>query len=115
MQVSSDSLTNPLLHVQPEMFVAPWAEVELDGHDLQPTDSSPYVFATHSQSVKFVDASETVVKSVPHDKHAWLPAVSLYVPILHAVHGPPSGPVYPELHAHTVPPAADIVISGAQS
>ena len=34
-----------------------------------------------------------------HNTHALEPLATLYVPAPHDTHGPPSGPVYPALHA----------------
>ena len=51
----------------------------------------------------------------PHDVHAALPAVSLYVPAPHSAHEPPSGPEKPALQTHAVAavlPAGDVLEAG---
>jgi hypothetical protein len=60
------------------------------------------------------DATDTAAvvvlyKSTPQNVQARAPAVSLYLPAPHAVHVPPSGPVYPALHRHQLvaTPAGD--------
>ena len=48
-------------------------------------------------------------------EHSALPAVSLYLPATHAVHSPPSGPVYPALHLQSVNvslPAVELEFAG---
>ena len=40
---------------------------------------------------------------------AWVPCVSLYFPVSHAIHVPPFGPVYPGLHRQLVEPVEPLV------
>ena len=39
---------------------------------------------------------------LPHDVHAAVPLVVLYLPTTHATQGPPFGPVYPMMHMQAV-------------
>jgi hypothetical protein len=47
-----------------------------------------------------------------HAAHSPEPEAFLYVPTAHAAHGPPSGPVYPALHAQSV---AAVLPAGASA
>ena len=47
-----------------------------------------------------------------HVLHEPVPTVDLYLPISHAVHVPPSGPVYPVLHGQLLLAAGENVFTG---
>ena len=78
----------PTLHVQAARTALEIGELELVGHPIQ-------VVAT---------VAPTVVEYVPaaQSEHAALPVAVLYLPVMHEVHVPPSGPVKPTLQVQAV-------------
>ena len=54
----------------------------------------------HSQSKILALPEYRVVLCIGHDVHVFVS--DLYLPTSHAVHSPPSAPVYPPLHLHAV-------------
>ena len=82
------------------------------GHAVHSPPSGPVYPAMHSQSVTLSLPAADVASDDGQAKHSALPAVSLYLPAGHAVHSPPSGPVYPASHLQSVTlslPAALVV------
>jgi hypothetical protein len=77
---------DPALQVQFAKASLPGGEFEFDGQRMH---VEPVVAFT---DVEYVPATQFV--------HAADPAVNLYFPATHAAHGPPFGPVHPELQAH---------------
>jgi hypothetical protein len=78
---------NPTLQVQLVDVVLPAGELEFAGHARQvSTDVAPVV-------VEYVPAPQLL--------HAAEPLASLYVPVAHAEHVSPSGPVKPTLHVQS--------------
>ena len=86
------------------------------GHDVEPV-TSLYLPGTHatqaipSGPVYPVLQTHWLSSALPvpavfvytgHTVHACDPSQSLYVPLAHSAHGPPSGPVNPATHEHTV-------------
>ena len=72
-----------------------------------------YVHARHTSG----DVAATAVDSVrgPHFVQELEPYTSLYVPATHAVHGPPTAPVYPGGHRHAaaeVLPTRETLLAG---
>ena len=56
--------------------------------------STQALSATAPVVVRYFPAAQAV--------QAWVPCVSLYFPVSHAIHVPPFGPVYPRLHRQAV-------------
>jgi len=110
----------PALHLQSVRASLPVADVELDDgqamhpalpaaslyvpatHAVHSPPSGPVYPALHLQAVTLSFPAADVESDDGQAKHSALPAVSLYVPATHAVHSPPSGPVYPALHLQSV-------------
>ena len=109
----------------------------MDGDEVTPNPTFPYVPALHVQLlaaelalgalvpagqethvVAFVAPVAVEYVPVPQSVHAALPLTILYLPATHAAHGPPSGPLNParqatETHAFTLePPLGDVVPAG---
>ena len=76
-------------------------------HWTQATPSGPTypVLQTHWLSSALPTAA--VYVNAGHVVHACEPSQSLYVPLAHCEHGPPSGPVNPGTHAQMVLPTTD--------
>ena len=49
-----------------------------------------------------IAAGKTLYFPLEHNVHEAVPLTSLYVPVMHALHAYPSGPVYPLLHVQLV-------------
>ena len=54
------------------------------------------------QLVQALELAPLAKEPAGHTKHAALPVVSLYVPALHPVQGPPCSPMYPKEQMHSV-------------
>jgi hypothetical protein len=89
---------NPALHAQLAAAVLPSEEFEFAGH------------ARHAAA----DVAAVVGEYVPaaQSVHAALPVAVLYLPATQAVHGPPSGPVYPALQPRLIQAALDELAIG---
>jgi hypothetical protein len=85
VHVSPFGPAEPELHVQFVKAELPVGELELDGQVLH--------FEAQN-SVEYVPA--------PQSMHGAVPGNALYIPGIHAVQGPPVGPVEPELQVHLV-------------
>ena len=78
----------------------------------------PVYPALHSQSVTLSLPAVDVESDDGQSKQSAGPTISLYLPATHAVHSPPSGPVYPAMHSQSVTlslPAADVASDDGQS
>jgi hypothetical protein len=88
----------PTLHVQAASAELPVGEFELVGQTIHnPADTAPAV-------AEYVPEKQLV--------HPTEPVVVLYFPATQAVHGPPSGPVYPALQAALRQAALDVLAVG---
>ena len=75
------------------------AQIVMFWLELIPTSSKPLL---HRQLRYLELPRSSVVVFAVQLRHAKAPDSSLYLPNSHAVHGPPSSPVYPGLHRHAL-------------
>jgi len=87
-EFSAAFLPYPLLHVQFGRITLPAFEIEPAGHEI------------HVDLLVAANELENVFRG--HSEHADDPLTSLYCPLVHALHIPPSGPLYPALQMQPV-------------
>ena len=88
VHASPSSPVYPGLHTQSVAALLPLSEDEFSGHN--------------SHALSHVAAAVVEYVPAPHAKHPDDPFTALYLPASHAVHSPPSRPVYPALHLQSV-------------
>ena len=76
-------------------------------HWTQATPSGPTYPVLHVQFLNNALPVPAVFVCHGQPVHPCGPSQSLYVPLAHSAHGPPSGPVNPATHEQTVIPATD--------